>query len=361
MVRCWGRKVKAYHNDKWGLSLSYPDDWEVIWENEPDGGWEIIVGVAGKPSPSGWSSVTIRRLPHAVINLMPANVSVIASGGPGAPMELPRTLEEYNEGCKRELGRDLPGVRFISEETGKVAGLPAATLVYSYDGGAGKVREKQINVFGSSVTYRLMSEGPEAQIEPIEEYFDSIVAGFKPVDPGIGNAAEIENPAELEASGETDSDAVNQEVHTVLSESMDHVEAAVGLMDLSRPTAEDRAEVISLIQGKLTCGYPDIEARARALMQKVGGQAQPQPVVPQAQPVVPQAQPPVAPLWFPTHLVPASGMPAWDTPDPSRQPAVYLNGGLDLVIDAIAGDWARVRAVNGWRGWVDGRRLTKRA
>jgi SH3-like domain-containing protein len=36
---------------------------------------------------------------------------------------------------------------------------------------------------------------------------------------------------------------------------------------------------------------------------------------------------------------------------------VVLNPGLGLVVDAVAGDWARVRAVNGWQGWVDGRRL----
>ena len=64
--------------------------------------------------------------------------------------------------------------------------------------------------------------------------------------------------------------------------------------------------------------------------------------------------------WSPTHFVPAAGMAAWDHPDPARPPRVVLNAGLGLVIDGIAGDWALVRAVNGWRGWVDGRRLTTR-
>jgi len=64
--------------------------------------------------------------------------------------------------------------------------------------------------------------------------------------------------------------------------------------------------------------------------------------------------------WSPTHYVPADGMAAWDYPDPSRPPRVVLNAGVGVVIDGIAGDWAFVRAVNGWRGWVDGRRLTTR-
>ncbi|HEY1167893.1 MAG TPA: hypothetical protein VGE81_02765 [Candidatus Limnocylindrales bacterium] len=71
----------------------------------------------------------------------------------------------------------------------------------------------------------------------------------------------------------------------------------------------------------------------------------------------PAAQSPEGPSWSPTHFVPAGGLPAWDYPDPSRQPMVVLNPGLGLVVDAVAGDWARVRAVNGWQGWVDGRRL----
>jgi hypothetical protein len=64
---------------------------------------------------------------------------------------------------------------------------------------------------------------------------------------------------------------------------------------------------------------------------------------------------------MPTHYVPREGMPAWDYPDPSRPPRVMLNAGLGVVIDGVAGDWALVRAVNGWKGWVDGRRLWPRS
>ena len=74
----------------------------------------------------------------------------------------------------------------------------------------------------------------------------------------------------------------------------------------------------------------------------------------------PEAQS-AAPVWLPTHYVPREGMPAWDYPDPSRPPRVMLNAGLGVVIDEVAGDWALVRAVNGWKGWVDGRRLWPRS
>jgi hypothetical protein len=82
---------------------------------------------------------------------------------------------------------------------------------------------------------------------------------------------------------------------------------------------------------------------------------QPAPAQTQAQPA---AQSLAAPTWSPTHFVPMGGLPAWDYPDPNRQPIAVLNARLGLVVEAVAGDWALVRAVNGWRGWVDGRRLT---
>jgi RsiW-degrading membrane proteinase PrsW (M82 family) len=78
------------------------------------------------------------------------------------------------------------------------------------------------------------------------------------------------------------------------------------------------------------------------------------------QPVVQAPQALGAPAWAPTHRVPDEGMAAWAAPDPSVPPAVTLGGRLELVVVELAGDWARVAAVNGWTGWVDGRRLVAR-
>lgn len=66
---------------------------------------------------------------------------------------------------------------------------------------------------------------------------------------------------------------------------------------------------------------------------------------------------PAAPVAFaPTHRVPPEGLPAWAIPDPAG-PATPLGGGLDLEVLQRVSDWAQVRAVNGWTGWVDARRL----
>jgi hypothetical protein len=50
-------------------------------------------------------------------------------------------------------------------------------------------------------------------------------------------------------------------------------------------------------------------------------------------------------------------MAAYGTPNPASRPIANLPERLELVVETRAADWAMVRAVNGWRGWVDGRLL----
>jgi len=80
----------------------------------------------------------------------------------------------------------------------------------------------------------------------------------------------------------------------------------------------------------------------------------------QAWAAAPQPAPAPAPApanWAPSHLVPAGGIAAWDTPDPIRQPIAILPEHTELVVLAWAGEWARVGVAGGWTGWVDGRLL----
>jgi RsiW-degrading membrane proteinase PrsW (M82 family) len=71
--------------------------------------------------------------------------------------------------------------------------------------------------------------------------------------------------------------------------------------------------------------------------------------------------PPAMAGWKPTHLVPPTGMAAWDAPDPGRPPMVTLAGGVQLSIVEQNGAWAHVMGSNGWTGWVDGRLLVPAA
>lgn len=57
------------------------------------------------------------------------------------------------------------------------------------------------------------------------------------------------------------------------------------------------------------------------------------------------------------HIVPAGGLAAWASPDPSAQPIAQLAQGVRVSITQQDGAWAHVQAENGWTGWVDARRL----
>ena len=69
---------------------------------------------------------------------------------------------------------------------------------------------------------------------------------------------------------------------------------------------------------------------------------------------------PAAAPWAPTHVAPAEGLQSWDQPDASR-PMTPLAPGLELQVVQRVGDWAQARAINGWTGWVDARRLVARS
>jgi RsiW-degrading membrane proteinase PrsW (M82 family) len=69
------------------------------------------------------------------------------------------------------------------------------------------------------------------------------------------------------------------------------------------------------------------------------------------------AAPPAANLAFtPTHHVPTEGLDSWQAPNPAG-PSTALAGTLPLLVIERVGDWAHVRASNGWTGWVDARRI----
>ncbi|MEU9302519.1 hypothetical protein [Streptomyces sp. NPDC048269] len=58
----------------------------------------------------------------------------------------------------------------------------------------------------------------------------------------------------------------------------------------------------------------------------------------------------------PTHVVPQSGLPAWEEPDVSR-PTEPLDPFLPVQLLSRRGEWGEVLCSNGWSAWVDGRLL----
>ncbi|WP_251070183.1 hypothetical protein [Streptomyces sp. ISL-96] len=62
------------------------------------------------------------------------------------------------------------------------------------------------------------------------------------------------------------------------------------------------------------------------------------------------------PDFRPTHVVPQSGLPAWEAPDMSR-PTEPLDPLLPVQLISRRGDWGQILCANGWSAWVDGRLL----
>lgn len=65
--------------------------------------------------------------------------------------------------------------------------------------------------------------------------------------------------------------------------------------------------------------------------------------------------------WSPTHRVPTAGLDAWEERNGTVPPVAHLDEGLEITVDEISGDWARITCENGWQAWVDARRLEVRA
>ncbi|MFI8763937.1 hypothetical protein ACN9M0_02480 [Streptomyces sp. R-07] len=62
------------------------------------------------------------------------------------------------------------------------------------------------------------------------------------------------------------------------------------------------------------------------------------------------------PDFRPTHVVPRSGLSAWEAPDPGL-PTASLDAFLPVRLVERAGDWGQVLCSNGWTAWVDARLL----
>jgi hypothetical protein len=59
----------------------------------------------------------------------------------------------------------------------------------------------------------------------------------------------------------------------------------------------------------------------------------------------------------PTHVAPQDGLQAWDEPDPSKPAIAQVQPGVRMQLLERRGAWAHVVFSNGWKGWVDGRRM----
>lgn len=62
-----------------------------------------------------------------------------------------------------------------------------------------------------------------------------------------------------------------------------------------------------------------------------------------------------------THVVPPSGMAAYERADPGARVVAQLEPHLEVAVAEQLGAWARIVCSNGWGAWVDGRQLVPRS
>ena len=107
------------------------------------------------------------------------------------------------------------------------------------------------------------------------------------------------------------------------------------------------------VDGRRLTERAEVPTEAPSIQEAARPEPTPQPAPPPVQPA--------APVWTATHTVPPEGLQAWARPDPAGAVVANLAGGVELRIEERMADWAHVSAENGWKGWVDGRRLVAAA
>jgi len=168
---------KKYFNKQWNFSIVYPPDWELLWENRPQGSWVMAVAVAGKAGG--------RVRPGLIVNARPGevlegsnNVTVIHIGGDATAKHAPKTPSEYIEISKVDLNNAFSGLRFLSGEEIRLINKPATRVVYSYKTNSGRMQEMCVTIFGVGVTFQIICEVAPDEFDKFKPAFDAIINSF---------------------------------------------------------------------------------------------------------------------------------------------------------------------------------------
>lgn len=168
--------MRRYDSKDWGFSIAHPEDWNVERENEPDAGlWVWAVAIAGASAKGGRPAVSVYVQPRMV---------------PGE-----NSTSGYVEQAKQELAHMFNGFRFNAEEKDHFQGAPTVTLGYSYDGGDGRIQEKNFTIFFPRKAYRIICEAPASGFQNFQPIFNNIVDSLRVFPAGRPSAAPGLSPA----------------------------------------------------------------------------------------------------------------------------------------------------------------------
>jgi HEAT repeat protein len=168
----------THYSDEWNFSISYPADWEIVYEDEPAGSWTIPIAVAGEQQVGGRPCFMVNVRQGEILQGS-GNWKVTSVSADGNITEMPSTPQEYIEMNKEQLPLSFSGYKFISAEEIRLAKKPAATMIYSYDGQEGRIQEECITLFGVGVTFQFICECPAQQFNNVNPVFKSIVESFR--------------------------------------------------------------------------------------------------------------------------------------------------------------------------------------
>jgi len=167
-----------YYCKKWDFTVKYPSDWEIVWENEPAGSWDIAVAIAGKDEGAGRPAFMVNVRDGEILEGN-NNITVWSMRPDGERIKIPSTPKEYIEIEKTRLPEEFPEFQFVSGEEMQLINKPAAKMVYSYKREMGKIMEESITLFGDKLSFQFISEIPFNQYSGLKECLNKIIASFQ--------------------------------------------------------------------------------------------------------------------------------------------------------------------------------------
>lgn len=168
---------KQYYNKQWNFSIVYPADWELLWENRPQGSWVMAVAVAGRTGGSIRPGLIVNARRGEALEGS-SNVTVMHIGGDTTAKQAPKTPKEYIERSKADLNEAFSGLRFLSGEEIRLINKPATRVVYSYATNSGRMQEMCVTIFGVGVTFQITCEVAPEEFDRFKPTFDAVINSF---------------------------------------------------------------------------------------------------------------------------------------------------------------------------------------
>ena len=174
----------SYTNSEWGLSFQYPSNWRVLMENDVSGTWEIPITVGGEMRHGQCPAFMVNARRDEMLS--PPHVISTQNIG-GLLVESPHSPQDHNEQSKLNLPMYFSDISFLAAgEARLTGGIPAASLLYTYDSDGGPVRELSITAFCRQCSFQLICDMPDDEHETYMPVFidilNSLVINREPID-----------------------------------------------------------------------------------------------------------------------------------------------------------------------------------